>query len=60
MALAPGQGSDHEQFIAWTAIYSVDDHGLATYGLKLSAGRWFTASEVGEIRNGERNIRPRS
>ena len=44
------KGSDHEQFIAWTAIYSVDDHGLATYGLKLMAGRWFTAAEVGEIR----------
>ncbi len=47
------KGPDHEEFIAWTAIYTVDEHGLATYGLKLLAGRWFTASEVGEIRNGE-------
>ncbi|HTB68712.1 MAG TPA: FtsX-like permease family protein [Steroidobacteraceae bacterium] len=31
-----------------TTIYFVDDHGLATYGLKLAAGRWFTASEIGE------------
>ena len=44
------KGSDHEEFIAWTAIYSVDDHGLATYGLKLIAGRWFAAAEVGELR----------
>jgi putative ABC transport system permease protein len=47
------KGSDHHEFIAWTAIYTVDEHGLATYGLKLGAGRWFTASEVGEIRSGE-------
>jgi putative ABC transport system permease protein len=43
------KGPDHQQFIAWTAIYSVDDHALATYGVKLLAGRWFTAEEVGEI-----------
>ncbi|HEY1900684.1 MAG TPA: FtsX-like permease family protein [Steroidobacteraceae bacterium] len=43
------KGPDHE-FTAWTAIYSVDDHGLATYGLNLVAGRWFAAEEVGEIR----------
>jgi putative ABC transport system permease protein len=28
----------------------VDDHGLATYGLKLVAGRWFTPTEVGVAR----------
>jgi putative ABC transport system permease protein len=27
--------------------YMVDDHALAAYGLKLVAGRWFTATEVG-------------
>jgi putative ABC transport system permease protein len=48
---------DHE-FTAWTAIYTVDDHGLATYGLNLIAGRWFTASEVGEIRNNEVKFPP--
>lgn len=47
------RGSDQEKFAAWTAIYTVDDHGLATYGLNLIAGRWFTASEVGEIRSGQ-------
>ncbi len=36
------KGPDHEQFIAWTAIYTVDEHGLDTYGLKLLAGRWFS------------------
>jgi putative ABC transport system permease protein len=43
------KGPDHQQFTAWTAIYTVDDHALATYGLKLIAGRWFKAAEVGEI-----------
>jgi putative ABC transport system permease protein len=47
------KGSDHQQFIAWTAIYTVDDHGLAAYGLDLVAGRWFMASEVGAIQNRE-------
>ncbi|MGH8259632.1 MAG: ABC transporter permease [Steroidobacteraceae bacterium] len=31
-----------------TTLYFVDEHGLATYGLKLIAGRWFTREEVGE------------
>jgi putative ABC transport system permease protein len=31
-----------------TTIYFVDDHGLATYGLKLTAGRWFAASEISD------------
>jgi putative ABC transport system permease protein len=35
---------------AQTAFYLVDEHGLATYGLKLRAGRWFTAQEIGEMR----------
>ena len=29
-----------------TTIYFVDDHGLATYGVKLTAGRWFAASDI--------------
>jgi putative ABC transport system permease protein len=35
---------------AQTAFYLVDEHGLATYGFKLSAGRWFEAQEIGEVR----------
>jgi len=31
-----------------TTIYYADDHGLATLGMKLTAGRWFTADEIGE------------
>jgi putative ABC transport system permease protein len=31
-----------------TTLYFADDHGLAAYGLKLNAGRWFMASEIGE------------
>jgi putative ABC transport system permease protein len=49
--------ADHE-FTAWSAIYTVDDHGLATFGLNLIAGRWFTASEVGEIRTNEVKFPP--
>ena len=49
--------ADHE-FTAWSAIYTVDDHGLATFGMNLIAGRWFTASEVGEIRNNEVKFPP--
>ncbi len=33
-----------------TAEYYVDEHGLAAYGLRLAAGRWFTAGEIGEVR----------
>src|ERR1700722_16562271 len=36
-----------------TTKYIVDEHGLATYGLKLTAGRWFTAGEIGELRGGD-------
>jgi putative ABC transport system permease protein len=43
---------------AWAAVYAVDEHGLATFGLNLIAGRWFTASEVGEIRIHETHYPP--
>jgi putative ABC transport system permease protein len=33
--------------ITTIGTYLVDQHGLSTYGLKLVAGRWFTATEVG-------------
>jgi len=52
------KGSDHQEFIAWAAIYTVDEHGLATYGLNLIAGRWFSASEVGDIRIRETRFPP--
>lgn len=39
-------------------LYFADDHGLAAYGLKLAAGRWFTASEVGELRYYENRFPP--
>ncbi|HEX3837440.1 MAG TPA: FtsX-like permease family protein [Steroidobacteraceae bacterium] len=51
-----GKQSNHDEFIAWTAIYPLDEYGLTTYGLKLNVGRWFTGSEVGEIRSGEVKI----
>jgi len=42
--------ADQKVATAPTAIYLVDEHGLATYGLRLTAGRWCTASEIRELR----------
>jgi putative ABC transport system permease protein len=33
-----------------TTEYFVDEHGLGAFGVKLIAGRWFTAEEVGDLR----------
>src|SRR3984957_2768179 len=41
---------DQKVATLFTAMYFVDERGLATYGLKLIAGRWFTAAEIGELR----------
>ena len=38
---------------AHTALYFVDQHALNTLGLKLIAGRNFSADEVGELRDNE-------
>jgi putative ABC transport system permease protein len=34
---------------AQTAIYTADEHGLAAWGLKLVAGRWFRSEEIGQL-----------
>lgn len=39
-------------------LYFADEHGLAAYGLKLVAGRWFTAAEVGELRYYDNHFPP--
>lgn len=31
------------------AVYIVDEHAMSAFGLKLAAGRWFNASEIGEV-----------
>jgi putative ABC transport system permease protein len=38
---------------ASTAEYFVDEHGLAVFGVKLIAGRWFTADEVKDFHMGD-------
>lgn len=38
---------------ASTAVYMVDEHALSAYGLKLAAGRWFKAAEIGAARDDE-------
>lgn len=47
----------HQQ-TAWSAVYYLDDHGLTAFGLKLVAGRWFTASEVGDVHGNESKFPP--
>jgi putative ABC transport system permease protein len=38
---------------ASTSVYFVDEHGMSAFGLKLTAGQWFKADEVGEQRDDE-------
>jgi putative ABC transport system permease protein len=47
---APGPRQPH----ALVHLYFVDEHGLAAYGLKLIAGRWFTPGEVLSVPADER------
>jgi putative ABC transport system permease protein len=36
-----------------TAVYFADGGGLSTFGLRLTAGRWFEAGEIGDVRDDE-------
>ncbi|MGC1457768.1 MAG: ABC transporter permease [Steroidobacteraceae bacterium] len=49
---------DQKQPTASTAEYFVDEHGLAVYGVKLIAGRWFSAGEVKELHMGDDETAP--
>jgi putative ABC transport system permease protein len=49
ISLKPGQA----QPTASISAYLVDEHGLATYGVKLIAGRWFTKAEIADMRVNE-------
>ncbi|HTY51364.1 MAG TPA: ABC transporter permease, partial [Steroidobacteraceae bacterium] len=40
---------DQRRASVQTTEYFVDEHGLATYGVELIAGRWFTAAEIGDL-----------
>jgi putative ABC transport system permease protein len=40
------------------AMYFTDEHGLAAFGFKLTAGRWFNANEVGLLRYYENKYPP--
>jgi putative ABC transport system permease protein len=44
---------DQKQPTASTTEYLVDEHGLAVYGVKLIAGRWFSAGEVKDLSMGD-------
>jgi putative ABC transport system permease protein len=43
---------------ASTTEYFVDEHGLAVFGVKLIAGRWFNADEIKDLRMGEDQSAP--
>jgi putative ABC transport system permease protein len=53
-----GAKPNQQDLTAWTAVYCVDDHGLAAFGVNLVAGRSFTPAEVGEIRIHETKFPP--
>jgi putative ABC transport system permease protein len=44
---------DQVQPTASATEYFVDEHALAVYGLKLIAGRWFSAEEVRDLQPGD-------
>jgi len=41
--------ADQKTPTAQTSLYFVDEHALQTLGLRLVAGRWFSAGEIGEM-----------
>jgi putative ABC transport system permease protein len=45
---------------ALTTQYFVSEHGLAALGLKLSAGRWFAADEIGDLLPNQDSYNPAS
>jgi len=36
---------DERPASAWTGLYTLDEHGLSAFGLRLVAGRWFSPEE---------------
>jgi putative ABC transport system permease protein len=50
--------ADRQQSDVYTAEYFVDEHGLAAFGVKLIAGRGFTADEVTDLRRGDDDAAP--
>jgi putative ABC transport system permease protein len=54
LSLKPDQRSP----TAYAATYFADEHGLAAFGFKLVAGRWFHADEVGLLRYYENKYPP--
>jgi putative ABC transport system permease protein len=41
-----------------TGVYLVDEHAMSAFGLRLIAGRWFKAGEIGEVRYDEDKFPP--
>ena len=50
--------ADQRTPTAWAATLYADEHGLAAFGVKLTAGRWFNADEVGWLRYYENKYPP--
>lgn len=53
-----GTRPNQRDLTAWTAVYCADEHGLAAYGVRLIAGRWFSPAEVGDISTQENKFPP--
>ncbi len=49
---------DQQQSDVGTTEYFVDEHGLAAFGVNLTAGRGFTADEVTDLRRGDDDAAP--
>jgi putative ABC transport system permease protein len=49
---------DQRSVTAFAATYFADEHGLAAFGFKLIAGRWFNGNEVGLLRYYENKYPP--
>jgi putative ABC transport system permease protein len=50
--------ADQRSATSYAATYFSDEHGLAAFGFKLTAGRWFNANEVGLLRYYENKYPP--
>ncbi|MEJ0008183.1 MAG: ABC transporter permease [Steroidobacteraceae bacterium] len=58
LQLGPELKPDQRTPTASAATLFADEHGLATFGFKLTAGRWFNADEVGWLRYYENKYPP--
>jgi putative ABC transport system permease protein len=49
---------DQKRPSGWAGYYTLDDHGLAAFGMRVSAGRWFSSEEINFISSKEQRLPP--